>query len=59
VPLKPIARKKEKLNEQLSSSEYGEEVLTEDSEVLEYEAEFPKIKYKLISIGASDYAPDK
>jgi hypothetical protein len=47
------------LNDQLSSSEYGEEAQSEDSEVLEYEPEIPKIKYKLISIAASDCAPDK
>lgn len=51
--------KRAKVNDELSNSEYGEEAQSEDSEVAEYDAEVPQMKYKIISIAHSDCPPDK
>ena len=59
MPVKAFIPKKAKVNDELSNSEYGEEAPSEDSEVLEYEPEVPKIKYKVISLQMADCPPDK
>lgn len=50
--------KKAKCADELSNSEYGDEGgQSDDSEVLEYEADVPEIKYKIIKLKLTDHVP--